>query len=149
MFHSAELDRAIRIVPFLIFLVAMILDEMRILLMYFTATESFMNIRLAMEAQLKVTDQMSHRDVSKWTQILQQLRHNVTLTGRLQAPLQIPVFLQSLLVFTGLLFIAIQSLMTGNGSQHLILATFIGSSFMTRMVLKIVMAESIVTEVRP
>jgi len=144
------MSQVLRLPPAIFFMSVSMLEEMRVLLMYYIAAESFIKIRHAIEEQVMAVDTLTipYRVVTSWTRIIFGLRNLVRLTGHLQAPSLIPTILHTTLVFTGFLFFAIQAILTGRGAQYLTLVAIFGGSFIVQLILKIIMAENILSEVQ-
>lgn len=71
----------------------------------------------------------------------------MALTGNAQTPVQIPALLQTILLFTLISFTTLQSAVTSDSAEELLVSFLIATAFVVRVFLKIKLAEDIVAEV--
>jgi len=91
---------------------------------------------------------VDHEKISQWTGLLNLIRMNVELTGKVQAPNQLFVAFETVVLVTEVLFLAVSSVMGGVFKTNLIVSIFVGSSYFHRLICKILAAERLSQQVK-
>jgi hypothetical protein len=124
-----------------------ILEDVKCVLDYATAKEAFANLSTGIAIQIKNGKRFDQMDVAKWMELLQLVRSNIRCIGIIQTPNQIFVFIQTMVILTGLLFISFKMIIASSIHHTFYLGVLIGFTFCHRLLYKIIAAQHLVEEV--
>jgi hypothetical protein len=144
----------LRFLPAPIFVITLLMEDIRALLMYKTLTEAYENLRHGIESEVRTWAQrniglVTEGRVAEWKHLLLAIRRHGKTTGGLQTLQQIAVLIHTVVVSTEVLFFIINATMGGRNiiTTQAIIFGGIGIMYIMRLISKIIVAEGISEEV--